>query len=340
MGYWTKLKFGKTVKIPPLPNLGPNDPTKHVHYRNSQDEYKNEITRISQGINFADLKIIVPESLDNLHNFVRGIKSNLKIPFSDTYGLLTCFSRGIYVRVSANSKDRALRILDALINGFENAGHGFKKNKNNDREMFFLEVEGEKIEFSLVESTHRKDHVLTAEEKQQKRRGGIFWREKRYDFIPTSELSLNITTRIISPIRKSWSDSKGMRLEEHLPGFINGTILSAQIIKIERKQEEENKKKREEEHRRWQEEEWKKTQEKIKIEELINEANKWNVSELVRKYIQAVENRISIIKMDDESFSDLKKWLSWAKEKVKVMDPIDQIFSNQQIDDDEDIENE
>jgi hypothetical protein len=330
MGYWAKLKYGKVIKIPPLPSIGPNDPTKHVYYHNSQSESEHKIARISQGMTFPDLKIVVPESLDALHKFVRGIKNDLKVPFRDVYGMLTCFSRGIHVRVSPESKDRALCVLDALIKGFESAGYGFKKNKSNDYEIFFLEVDGEKIEFSLTESTHRKDHVLTAEEKQQKKRDGILWNEKRYDFFPTGELSLNITTRIISPIRKSWSDSKGMRLEEHLLAFINGTILSAQVIKIERKQEEENQRKREEERRRWEENERKRREEESKIEELAEEAKQWRSSELVRQYIRAIETQLSTSELDDKHVSELKKWIAWAKEKVEEIDPISQIFPEKQ----------
>jgi hypothetical protein len=339
MGYWAKLKYGKSIKIPPLPSIGPGEPTKHVHYQYSQDESRSDIKQIAQDIVFPNVKIVVSDTLNEPHRFVKEINSNLKIPISDPFGLLTYYSRGIWVKVSSESKDRAIRIMDALIKGFESAGYSFKKKQDDYREFYILEVDGEKIEFSLTERTHRKDHILTAEERLQKKLGKL-WSVKKYDYLPTGELSLNITNKISSSIRKSWNDCKGKRLEDQLSDFVRGAVLAAYVIKIERKKEEENKKKREEEHRRWQENEWIKTQEKMKVDRLISDAQQWNISELVRKYIKAIENRLSAFEADDKSLTDLKKWLSWAKEKSAEMNPINKIFPDQRLNDSEDIENE
>ncbi len=329
LGYWAKLQFGKQPKIPPLPHLRPGEPTIHVHCHYSQDNSRNSIKQIAQDIVFPNIKIIVPTTLIEPLRFVKEINNNLKVQISDPSGLLSYYSRGIRVKVSPESKDRAIRIMDTLIKGFESAGYGFKKKKDDYREYFVLEVERENIEISLSERTHRKDHTLTVEERYQKKIGKL-WSVKKYDYLPTGELSLNITNKIYLHIRKSWNDCKGKCLEDQLSEFINGAVLAAHAIKLDRKKDEEDKIKRDEEHRRWQENEWRKTQEKMKVDRLISEANQWNVSEIIRKYIGAIEKRLSAGDIDDISLSKITGWLSWAKEKAAEMDPISQIFPGQQ----------
>ena len=325
VGYWAKMKFGKGGNIPPLPSVGPNDPNTHIYYPQSEVGIRDEIKRLEQNIVYPEINVSIPDSIEAPHKVVREIKASLKIPRIDDYGLLEGYSRGISLRVSAELKDRALRILETLIGGIESSGYGFKKGRDEYREFYYLCVENEGISFSLSEGTHRRDHKLTAEDRQNIR-AGRSWLIKKYEYTPTGELSLKITNEILSPIHKSWSDGKRQRLENMLSDFIRGIILASYIIKIERKKEEEAKKKREEEHRRWQEEEWRLRQEQIQIEKLIKDAQQWNVYMLVRKYIKAIENGLPVLKINDKSWTDLSKWIAWAKEKTEKMNPIAKIL--------------
>ena len=338
LGYWAKRQFGKQPKVPSLPPLKPGEPATHVHYHYSQDDSRINIKQAFQDVVLPQIKVEVPDSLIEPLRFVKEINNNLKVQSSDPIGLLSYRSRGIWVKVSPESKDRAIRILDALIRGFESAGYGFKKKKDDYREYFVLEVDREYIEFSLSERTHQKDHVLTSEERYQKKIGKL-WSVKKYDYLPTGELSLNLTNKIYLPIRKSWNDCKGKRIENQLSEFINGAVLAAHAIKIDRKKAEEEKIRREEEHRRWQENEWRKTQEKTKVDRLISEANQWNVSEIVRRYVQAIENRLSTMQIEAKILSELNGWLSWAKEKAAELDPLNKIIPRYKTKNIEEIDN-
>lgn len=322
-GYWEKLEYGKATKIPRLPCLNPGEPTQYTHQYSQEGKMSFNINQPTRAVVFKEKKIVVPGRLERPHVLVGETLARLrKKSRLDDYGMLSLCIRGSYVRVSPNGLDRAMRILDTLVKELESKGFCFKIDSDHISGSY-LDIFGERITFSLTENARRIAHVLTADEKARQKTDSL-WYVKRYDYLPTGSLSLNINAMIASPIRKKWSDSNKCRLEDHIAGFINGVVIAAQVVKAERL-------KREEEHRRWEEErkikeeeEGQRRIEEARLLDLEKQAERWKRSELIREYIRAVECEAAKMEADDEFMKKLGKWLSWAKEKANQIDPIKQ----------------
>jgi len=182
-------------------------------------------------------------------------------------GLLTEHRRAcLDVNVSPASLERALRIIDAVIGGFEAEGFAVAVERDVNTSTYAL-IKGEKICFSMSEDYQRIDHILTQEE-EAKKKARPYWEIKKYDYHPTGELSLRIENSGTCGYRKTWSDSKTGKIEDKVGKFIGGAILVAHVLKTERQKGEENRRKWEEEHLQREEEDKRIAEEKTRLQEL------------------------------------------------------------------------
>jgi hypothetical protein len=323
-GYWAKLEFGKTPKIPRLPTLRAGEPDHYAFRRYAYQNTSAKSSQLTQENLLYDQIINVPEKLDKPHAFVREARTFLKKSTPDDYGMISFGKKGAFIRVSPASVDRAFRILNTLIIEIERSGFGSLACSKRDPEAYF-EILGERIEFSLTETASRIDHVLSDEEKKRKTSGSL-WSVKRYDYLPNNNLALKIETFSSLAARRKWADSKTMRLEGHIARFINGAIVTAQIIKTERKEREEQKKKFEEAQIAREREEQLRKAEKDRLLNLEKQAEQWKKSELIRGFIQAVEREAKGLSSDDEIRKKIEDWLSWAKKMADQIDPTKRII--------------
>jgi hypothetical protein len=324
-GYWAKLAVGKTPKIPGLPALKAGEPDHYIFRRYGYPNSSAKINKSIQEKPLYDRKITVPDTLDKPHVFIRDARIKLKKSIPDDYGMLFFGKKGAFIRISPAGLDRALRILNTLFIEIERSGFGFLACSKRDSEGY-LEILGERIEFSLTETASRIDHVLTDEEKRRKTSGSL-WFIKRYDYLPNNNLTLTIETYVSSEARRRWADSKTVRLEEHIAGFINGVIITAQIIKAERKEREERIKQLEEARIAREKEEQLKKAEEDRLLNLEKQAEQWKKSDLIRGFIQAIEREAKDLNADDETRKKIDDWLSWARKKADQIDPVKRIMS-------------
>lgn len=320
-GYWAKLEFGKKVKPPALPKLNPGEPDEHTLFLWARPVSPIIIDPgIKQRIS-AKIKIVVPDRLSKPHQLAQDARQLLENTQPDNYGMLSVFREPcLDVRISRGSLNRALRVLDSLIKGFE--AQGLKiKIETDPTTKSYVEIFDEKVWFSLVEDTQRSDHVLTLVEKRRQQEGS-FWGAPRYDYSPSGKLSLIIDVPGAVGIRKRWSDSPRKRLEELLGDFVNGTILVGHILKKERLMREEQNRKWEEERKKREEEEKRRRENEARLHDLERQAEQWAKSKQLRAYIRAVEREVAKIEANEELRARFERWFSWAKAHAEFLDPI------------------
>lgn len=319
-GYWAKLEFNKKVRRPPLPDISPGIPREHVHHDYPKPEYETAVNReIRQSISIKR-DIIVPANLDNPHRLVITAKSILERTKSSEKGLLNePRSVCLDMKVSPACLERALRIMDAIIWGFEAESFSVAVERGL-KASTYVTINEEKVFFSITEDSRCVDHIPTLEEAKKKAR--FPWEIKKYDYHPTGELSLKIENTGAYGNRKRWSDSKTGKLEEKIGQFISGAILVACALKTERQNREENKRKWEEERRQKEENEKRLAEEKARLQELEQQAALWAKSEQIRGFVQAVETEVAGRDFPEEQKQRIGAWMAWARMQADRMDPI------------------
>lgn len=325
-GYWAKLEFNKNIRRPPLPAVSADDPTEFVHYEYSKHENG---TPVDPGVReniLVKRDITVPDNLDNPHRLVKETRAVLERARKSENGLLEKNRRAcLEVNVSPACLERALRIMDAAIKGFEAEGFAVVAEGGSGTSSY-ASINGEKVYFAISEAYRRVDHVPTQEEKALKKKRA-FWEITKYDYHPTGALSLKIVENGGYGSRKKWSDSKSGRLEEKAGEFIGGAILVAHMLKIERKAREEADRKREIDRKEWEEAERRRRDEETRLQKLEQQASLWAKSEQIRQFVLAVESAVAAKEMPEIDKKGYENWMAWARSHADQIDPINQSLS-------------
>lgn len=148
---------------------------------------------------------MVADSLVNPHPLVKQTRDDLRSSNTSEYGVFWRGNGCLDLRVSPESLNRALRILDAFIKAAERLDWNVSVGGHNDRDTFVV-VSSEKIEFGIEEKVRRTEHVVTPQETRKKARGE-YVREVRWDFNPTGKLTIRIKEYQAGCLRKTWSDT-------------------------------------------------------------------------------------------------------------------------------------
>jgi hypothetical protein len=308
-----------------LPQIEDGQPIEHIHYIYAEPGNIVHIDSFAMEDSSSIREIKVGEKLDLPHPIVKKTGTMLRNLTLDKYGMLSvsheyCFG----VRISSESIDRALRILDALIKEFESQGFLISTTSGRKTETR-IEIHGEKIYFSLIEDVRQKDHVLTDEEKKNQERGTL-WSIRRWDFVPTGRLALIIETFGATGVRKRWADSSKRRLEELLGDFIKGTIQVSRVVKCERAKRDEQRKKREEEQRRREEEEKARKTEEARLIDLERLAEQWMKSEQLKSFVEAIKREAAKRDYTEDIKERVQRWLQWAMAHAEQLDPINRLL--------------
>jgi hypothetical protein len=152
----------------------------------------------------ADSKILVPETLENPHPVARATLQRLKSQKPNEYGCLVCAGSDIFsVSVSPTQLDRALRILNAIVRASEERGFLVQKGETSG----YLQVDTERINFSLYEKIDRIPHQQTPAEavraaKERKSSPTLSeyrpWWQPQWDYRPSGRLILELVQRTIT----------------------------------------------------------------------------------------------------------------------------------------------
>ncbi len=322
-GYWSKLSFGKSEDIVPLPKWKNCVP---CNIKN-----KKKILTVSLLPKMADIPVVIhkpiklielaPKKMDhgivvkkNLttpHDLIEKAQKELKICSPDNYGRLST-RRAIAINVSRDNVKRALLIMDTIFKWFEKRGYKIRK-PSNDSSRTLIAVDGIDIEIEIIEKSK-----LTGKVKSN-------WGYAYNQYKPSGDLTLKINTYTYdSKVQTNWSDGKMQTIEELLDSFIDSVFA---IVLIEQKENERREQERlvQEERRknRIYEEQCAQYENQL-IDKLIKQSNDMAVSVRIREYVSAVEQRAKIQLSDENYPKELSDWLEWANKQADNIDPLNE----------------
>jgi hypothetical protein len=252
-GYWAKLKHGKPVSHPPLPDLSderladvdimgsiyPDVPREVTEARARVREKLEDAAAAVNGLPIASSRTADESAAD-----VPALAATLRMirkARPDGEGFVSARGRGVVpLKVGPAALDRSITLLAQF---FALAGIQAYQPKATEAGLALL-IDGEPVAFALEAPADRTPHQPTAAElKEQARYAG--WgivREPwpKYDYFPSERLSIVIQANAYSGLRRTFSDRQSKSLELMLPKILEAFAEHAAFAKKRRQEQEEN----------------------------------------------------------------------------------------------------
>jgi hypothetical protein len=243
----------------------------------------------------------------------------------------------VVLKVSEESRRRALRLLHTLFLNVEARGHQVRLRKPSDpsgwnahRCALEVVIDGEAIEMCLREHLNQRLHEKTEAEKRWS------WLGRTHDLVASGNLVLELRIGWASDIRKRWRDRENERLEGYLGQVIWAVDEAARALVAYREWQAERARLAEEERkvaeeqtreRRRLEAEEQRRKEELKAREryrrglerdLARAAHFWASSRRIRRFLDAVEETIPV----SDRGEGFRNWLKWAHGYARSLDPL------------------
>lgn len=206
------------------------------------------------------------------------------------------------VAVSKASLARALRILQALLAGFDRRGFGVQITDKNET---FVTVMGEAFQIALVERLKQVTVKHTY--------------GSRVELEPSGRLILRIGA---SYQNAGASDSESRRLEDSLNRFVVNLVRRALEAKRERALHAERQQRwaiQDEKNRLAQQQ---RDGESLRRRRLRVAAIRWAKHRRKMDFVSAVERRLRDGSVNPDERGNAERWLAWASEHLRAADPI------------------
>jgi hypothetical protein len=316
-GYWAKLEFGKPVERIPLPAVKDLPIMQRLKQQSSEappenstpapeptdPEYKRilEIEGRTRGVE--------PEA--KRHKLVTGTAKALLHAKPDERGILqprwdeACLD----IRVSKNSVERALNIVNAVIQVLE--AENFSVTVHSDRPRSTAQVFGQNVPFSIVEKAIVKDRREVTEYSSI---------HTVVDYQPSGELEFRATEEYYG--YRKYRDGKKKRLEQMVSQLV-GVVLRegrARLIRAEQRrldEIEQRKKEREQGELAEQIEE-----EEKKVKDFEGWVDSWIRARQMREFITTLEKFWTEANIDLSPESPKGQRIIWMKRQADRIDPM------------------
>lgn len=315
-GYWAKLKAGRTV--PGRPALKPyKGNPRHLYRFVAQPMPPTEGSvpvdeRLEPVLAFEGdpANYIQVSSLGTRwHHLVAATRDAFNAGYKDSRGIPLPGGKGLDIAVSAEQRMRALRVMNALIKALEKRGFNLVPGGHRvEVEMF-----GVRLPLSVFEATKRTNYLPTAKQVAAKSRGEYsYW--PPYQYTPTGKLEIRCGDG--GAVIK---DSARAPIEEQLNQVV--VLMARCAIGTLRDREEQERRSQIRETRRMAALAQQATQdaEKKKLEQLIEDARRWQQAEAIRVFLHAQEAyALKAGTLSDQQSSHL----AWARAKADWLDPL------------------
>lgn len=308
-GYWAQVNWGTAPERPTLPTLDVSDLIELDAFR-KQFEKPTSIAQSPvaaakevaiQSKDSGKSQISVPDQLTNPHRFVKRLKSTnaatAKMPKnSGSSGSSNERVAQSWVSVSKPQFQRALRIADTLLKhwemrGFEVSVNGCLKSSDEDDEIAFSITETHK----RIEKP-KKDH---------------FWRE--WAHVPTGALTVEVHCEHFDLLRRRWSDGKVQKLETLIGSFLDAIpkyLAEIKQSRLDRECEQRQKEKADDQRLKQKQHA---ADENARRAELMKFVEDWETAQRIRRYLAAVDERLTEADACPSAPEALDRWLGWAR---------------------------
>lgn len=298
IGHWRKIKTGKRSEWIPLPPVSHGTESVVLYKRDDalhRDEHVVRLTSLLAETGGSARELSLDEKV-----FDKLVLSTSEGMFKhwETQYKYSEKNKLLAIHVAPEVFCRALQIADLVIKLLQFRGHDIVVNQSST----FAVVDGERISISIRERNRRVEY------------------RNEYDNItrdnhPTGSLFLRREGSYSN--KKDWRDGKTL-LEDQLLAIVDDLVDTAREMKEQRERSKKAEEERQERARLERELAQKKAAELERFKQLLFEAHRFSLANMVRTYIDQIErNAISSNALTEEK----REWISWARQKMDWFDP-------------------
>lgn len=318
LGYWSKLAHGKSVRQPPLENkkFKPDDqvhvsPGVKMRPKLQMPEVASPTEARCQVVAPVEITQAPAPQAQKPDPLIGRLEKGLRKAKSSDGFIYNTFGP-FKIKVTPEQADRTLRILSSIVLAAREEGWAIDKDN--------LQIQGETIQIAITETLDSIPHVPTPREIKEKER--YSWtRIPEKDYFPSGLLKLAITNADYLGVRVNWADGKKQRLENVLPGFIEGLAEAADAKTRKRLDREEQSRRFELEQRRREEERRHQEIDRVRGAILKDFAAKHRQAKELSVFVGTVKAKFA--GRLDQDLPAVREWIEWAEGYVKRIDPLD-----------------
>jgi len=299
-GYWSKIRFNKKVNKTPLSKIENSNSLINIKARKFKTDYHKRAFELEQR---EDLKFKVPGRISAYHTLVRTSKKLLeKIDHSENalrFWQVAQEHDLLPISTDLKLRARALRFMDTLVRVVEamDCSVTFYCNRAH------VEMFGQKTEINLMQKVYR---IRT------KDKSG--WSRESWERSDKLEFQAGPSYR-----QKSWIDNTKRKIEECLPEIIAWIEKDCKYWHDLRAEQaiQENKRLLQEQKLAVIKE--KQEQEQRKFEQLLIDADNWNKSLILEKYIGEMESQVIL---QNQMKPQTEEYIIWARKIASKLNPL------------------
>jgi len=315
-GYWAKKEFGKPVNKIPLPEAE-NLPIVHRFKEMGSDNAQvpapepeptdQEYQRILQ----VESRIVIADPAAARHKLVTATAKSLRSAKPDNRGIVQA-SRNedvLDIRVSKNSIDRALNIMNAIIVLLES--EKFTAAVKSERHRATAHVFGHHVPFSIVEKTRQMGHKEVTR---------YSYTHTETEYLPSGDLEFRAADEYYGD--KTVRDRKTQKLENLISKCVGAILREARdraISAEKRRLEEIEERKRAQERATLAEQI---AEEEKKVKDLDSWVNGWSRAQEMRDFISALAKMWENRGYDLSPESEKGQRILWMKQQADRLDPL------------------
>lgn len=305
VGHWTKVRHGKPMSKPPLPEGDDVDVILDAS-RYRLPPLPGPVAELKR----TRLTMSPPSTTEHLASFAAATFRRLTRAKADGRGIVSCHGADVFTcEVSPASVERAARLLHAIELAMPEIGAQLNKSPKENRVQ--VEREGVAVTFKLFEKYTSTFEVL----KDPK----YSWNDRKiYTYKMTGQLSFQIEGYFDG--QKSWADGKRDNLDDKLADFATGLAAAIESIRARNEENARRKARWEEEARIREEMERKRRKQEELRAQILKEAIAWRDAELCLEYLKHIKARLG----DSSMLSPgAHAWLLQTEQVLASGSPID-----------------
>lgn len=254
-------------------------------------------------------------------SLLRTTATSLRAASPDDRGFVRPKARGAFnVVVGHASVERALSILEALLDAATQHGVRFRVDHDTARADTNAHVDGETVALRLLEDSARIKHKLTAEERAYTKTDLIFERIPEWDYIPSGVLAFQVTELGVRDCRRRWGEGRRGPLESKIPGLLDGLrkIAAAKVeARARRAVREQEAREYERREAMRQTREWER---KRFRDGVLEQATAWNQSRALTRDLAAAVREAA--RRGVETDPEFIRWLAWVRAVAASANPL------------------
>ncbi len=320
LGYWAKLRAGKSVTAASLPDpqsdtpmqvtITPTPPPSAARVPALDPEMAENLRAASTKAS----EITVPATLHRPHWAIAAWITKHEREIAAAKRDRPIWGTASGPKPFTPLERRRQRFLNTLFKEVERLGY---KIKGEAPYGVSLETGQNKIEFTLRERIRQIRRPLTDEEKAKSYYANQEWQQER---VATDELIFTLKTYLGPGVTLEWRDGE-RRLEDRIGDIIAVLAIAGPILERQRQAAVEAERRHWEEEKRRNEERRRRDQDRNRWRRLVELAKLWQEARLAGDFLDALEKHSPAQPEATYDGRSAAEWMAWARERRDAFDP-------------------